>query len=164
MFRDNLLVLQKSKSPQNRYFEAQIGCMDLCGTVYFWVTVGFQKVCLKKNRLNFLQKVQRNHTIFGIILDKEVKTLDDHDWPKKSNPWCCSSRWSKLGFFQLTIPTKHYTSLRLAPGKHVVTEQWSNWSSKTCCIVECIFTSTYLHFVDCFKFFANSFLSNWALN
>ena len=70
---------------------------------------------------------------------------------RKSNPWRCSSRWSKLGFFQLTIPMKHYTSLRLAPGKYVVTEQWSNWSCKTCCIVECIFTSSLIAFCRLFQ-------------
>ena len=59
-FRDTPFVLQKSTNPQNMPFGAQENCTQLCGTVDVWITVSLQTFFLELERVNTLQKEQKN--------------------------------------------------------------------------------------------------------
>ena len=54
------LNLQKSTNQQRKHFGEQKICMELFGTVNFWITVSFQTFFLELLRVNSLQNKQKN--------------------------------------------------------------------------------------------------------
>ena len=46
-FRDTHFVIKKSTNPQNKRFGEPKNCMELCGTVDVWITVGFHTFFLE---------------------------------------------------------------------------------------------------------------------
>ena len=96
-FRDTHSVLQKSTNPQNKRFGAQETCMEFCGTVDVWITVSLQTFFLELERVNTLEKEQKNARFLAIYMIKRWKI-----WKIMAVPKFKISLMKKFGFAQFT--------------------------------------------------------------